>query len=137
MLALIQEQINVAKKLQPYAVISGGLAWHLMSREHKEGYYYDHKDIDVLTKTGYTVQTLKNIGFVRQRTVHDSERFMRFVKYREGKKITVDLFFEDTEYITVEGIRVVRPDVLAGYYRSDRWTRNLEILKEEYLSYLI
>lgn len=135
----IELQLQVINALKDVCVVSGGMAWHLMSEEHEE-VYHDHKDVDILVCSPEVIGRLKEMGFTRQWTKYGNEKFVRYTKYvpEEGKtyKIMFDVFFEKPPYVVVEGIKVVHPKTLASYYRSNRWVKNKEILKKKFLKML-
>lgn len=126
----------------PSVTISGGLAWHLMAEPHPEDLlYHDHKDVDLIASNSECIRVLKALGFVRQHTKYSNPKNSKFVRYtkhhpRQGVKIVFDVFFEHIESIDIDGFKVVHPALLKQFYRSNRWQKNLEILKPEYAKLL-
>jgi len=130
----IKLQVSIVQQLAricQYFALSGGLAWHIMSVPHDESKnYHDHKDVDVIAFDSSVISALKAMGFVRQYTKYSNPKFARYTKYTNGTKITFDVFFERVPTITVDGIPVVHPKVLASFYRSDRWQKTLKYLSQ-------
>jgi len=124
----------VLKIMKPYAVFSGGWAWHFMSKTgHTEfKHAHDHKDVDIFVPkhcVSATIALLVSDGFQKAHTIYDKlpseEDFRRYEKtvpceeHPSGTvRLTID-FFVDPGHPTLEtpeGWKVVRPDVLLSFY---------------------
>jgi hypothetical protein len=107
----------------PYAVVSGGWAWHFLSPPHEElKLFHDHKDLDLLVppeRAGALVAALKARGYAPCWTRFDaaSTNFRRYEARVEGVKVLVDVFVEPVDSVEASGVRVVAPATLLGFYR--------------------
>ena len=119
-------QLAEVDAIKRYVVVSGGLAWHLMSPPHEEAKtVHDHKDVDLFVipnQFGTVVQILKDRGFTRFWTKYDgkTKNFYRYgatIKHGGSRvKVLIDLFLEEVPYITIDDIRVVEPKHLLSLY---------------------
>lgn len=124
----IKLQMQELEAIKEWAVVSGGLAWHLMSPPHEERKaVHDHKDIDIFVDPEYAGQmiaTLKDRGFDRAWTKYDGKtpNFVRYTKYVEDpapSKIMIDLFSVKVPSVKLPcGISIVDPKHLITLYSS-------------------
>jgi len=131
-------QLDTVKALGDLVVVSGGLAWHLMSPPHiEEKIIHDHSDVDLfaIPKTSNKVfGKLHMMGFNRYWTKYATENFYRYGKTAdyEGKrvKVLIDLFIEEVPYIVIDGVyQVVDPKVLLTYYETTHSSKNCTAVK--------
>lgn len=112
-------------------VVSGGLAWHFLSPAGHPEYRHahDHKDLDFLVppdRANEAAAAMKERGYSRVWTRFDrfpsAEQFRRYEKFEETKegpvKVQVDFFVRQTTWRLAQGVRVVEPAELIGFYRS-------------------
>jgi hypothetical protein len=122
----LEAQIETVRSVKDLVVVSGGLAWHLISPEHEEiKKMHDHSDVDLFVSPGdyaSVVTTLRGRGFNRYWTKYDgiTPRFYRYGSSVQhgGKqvKVLLDIFLEDVPSIEVGEFRVVKPAHLLTYY---------------------
>jgi len=80
----LQAQLIAVESIKDYVVVSGGMAWHLMSPPHEEKkIVHDHSDVDlfIMPMHAQTVLSiLKGQGFHRFWTKYDGldKNFMRY-----------------------------------------------------------
>jgi hypothetical protein len=119
----IAEHMQELERVKDFVVISGGMAWHLMSPPHRElKALHDHKDLDLLVIPEHfqtVVAILKGAGYEKTWTKYDgiSKDFYRYTKYGRFK-IMLDLFVEQTPFVEVQGFKVVAPAHLLTFYKS-------------------
>jgi hypothetical protein len=119
----IAEHLQELELIKDFVVISGGMAWHLMSPPHHElKALHDHKDLDLLVIPEHfqtVVAILKGAGYEKTWTKYEgvSKDFYRYVKHGEFK-IMLDLFVEATPFVEVQGFKVVEPAHLLTFYKS-------------------
>lgn len=127
----LEAQLEAVKLIIDKVVVSGGLAWHLMSPPHKETkLIHDHKDVDLFVEppdTNEVIAILKRAGFVKYWTKYDGNPgFFRYGKTeQQGEKrvkVLIDLFVEKAPFIIIQSegavFRVVKPETLLSYYRG-------------------
>ena len=120
----IKEQETEIQAVRQHVVISGGVAWHLMSPPHQEKkQLHDHKDVDLFVepdKFAHVIALLKERGFEKTWTKYDDKSgdFYRYTKYCENGKVMLDLFVQHVPSIEVKGFRVVEPVYLLSLYES-------------------
>ena len=119
--------------LKPFLTLSGGWAWHFLSpvghTEYKHA--HDHKDVDTHVPgygVGSVMGILTSIGYSKAPTIYDRfpspQRFRRYERtVDDGQhppfKLTIDFFVGEYPTIeTPEGWKVVRPDILLGFYSN-------------------
>lgn len=136
----IELQLQELHAISEYVVISGGLAWHLMSPPHTEiKTVHDHKDVDVFTlpgRFGVVASILKSRGFDRSWTKYDgvSKDFYRYTLTGEpGDKVMFDVFVHDIPYIEVEHplgkFLVVEPSHLLSLYEHTHTSKDCVAVK--------
>ncbi len=133
----LDAQLATVAAVADKVVVSGGLAWHLMSPPHAEAkHLHDHKDVDLFVvpeRFAETIAVLKGLGFNRYWTKYDG-RTPGFYRYGKSEirpedrdkppdrqrhvKVLLDLFVAAVPSIEVGGLRVVEPKHLLGLYRS-------------------
>lgn len=132
-------QIDTVREVHRHVIVSGGLAWHLMSPKHEESKeLHDHKDVDLFVipeRFAEVIAKLKARGFTRYWTKYDSPKtsFYRYGKSEEydppGKqiapwmpmphvKVLLDLFVENVPSIRIGGFSVVEPSHLLSLYNT-------------------
>jgi len=127
-------QLIAVSAIKDYVVVSGGLAWHLMSPPHVEDKkIHDHSDVDlfVMPEHAQTVLSiLKGIGFTRYWTKYDGldKNFMRYGQTSEiptedttkpkRVKVLLDLFIEKVPNRIVGGFSVITPEALLPMYET-------------------
>ena len=125
-----EEKIRLTEQaLQPFkdlVILSGGWAWHYLSPVgHEElKHAHDHKDVDMFIEPGQLwelIRDLKSEGFRKEKTRHDTNEFMRYVRTEEadGKpfKIVFDIFTRTrVPARRVQGYLVTEPEYLIGLY---------------------
>lgn len=122
----LMEQLQVVEELGDMVVISGGLAWHIMSPPHAEiKIRHDHSDVDLFVKperSQEVFEKLKEMGFNRYWTKYTTPNFYRYGKttyHRLARvKILIDLFIGKVPSILVEGYEVVSPAYLIDLYED-------------------
>jgi hypothetical protein len=128
----LHAQLMTVGLIKEHAVVSGGLAWHIMSPPHEENkYIHDHKDVDLFIHPndfGQAIQKLKEAGFRRYWTKYDgiTPNFYRYglssdipFKDKPGSKrvkVLLDLFVENVPFRVVGGYKVVEPKYLLSLY---------------------
>lgn len=128
----LMEQLDVVHQLGDLVVVSGGLAWHIMSPPHVESkIVHDHSDIDLFALPPDAPEVfarLKEMEFNRYWTKYATPNFYRYGKTaeRNGKrvKILIDLFIEWVPFIKVMGYRVVDPGFLLSLYETTHSSKN-------------
>lgn len=129
----IQAGLEILNILKDKVIISGGWAWHFMSKPNHIEYKHahDHKDIDIFVKKEHVAEVvclLLSNGFEKVWTRYDhlasAENFRRYEKVQnlddsKSFRVTID-FFERNDLATIEanGFTVVKPDVLLSFYRN-------------------
>ena len=123
-------QLREVSAIRDGVVISGGLAWHLMSPDHKETkQIHDHKDVDLFiipSKFSEVIDVLKQRGFGRLWTKYDgiTPNFYRYslsADRLDGKghvKVLLDLFVEEVPFIEIKGFKLVEPSYLLTLYNK-------------------
>jgi len=119
--------------IKPWAILSGGWAWHFLSpKGHIElKHAHDHKDIDLFVApadVATVVTKLQDCGFQKVWTKYDrlpsDEEFRRYEKSVEppnGKpiRVTIDFFLrDDVPAREIDGWRVVEPEYLLSLYSN-------------------
>lgn len=131
------EQLDVVQQLGNLVVVSGGLAWHIMSPPHIESKtVHDHSDVDLFALPPDSQEVfaqLKEMGFNRYWTKYTTPNFYRYGKTalrgERRVKILIDLFIEDVPFIYVKGYRVVEPEFLITLYKSTHSSKNCTAVK--------
>jgi hypothetical protein len=126
------EQLSVVEALGDGVIVSGGLAWHLMSPPHVENKkHHDHSDIDLFAipdKSQETFSKLKSLGFNRYWTKYATKNFYRYGKTatRDNKrvKILIDLFINEIPFIKIGNYQVVEPKHLLPLYETTHSSKN-------------
>ena len=130
-------QIELVDMIKEYVVVSGGLAWHIMSPPHEETKtIHDHKDVDlfIIPKWSSTVLgILKQNGYKKMWTKYDGldPNFIRYgnsiirqkdrdkpLEEQRNVKVLLDLFINEIEYIEVDGYKLVEPKKLLSLYET-------------------
>ena len=130
----LQAQLKTVEAVKHCVVVSGGLAWHLMSPPHEETKtIHDHSDVDlfVLPEQVYTVLSiLKSRGFIKYWTKYDrlDKNFMRYgrmyaipsedITQPNYVKVLLDLFIERVPYRVVGDFNVITPEALLPMYET-------------------
>ena len=141
----LQAQLIAVESIKDYVVVSGGLAWHLMSPPHVENKtVHDHSDVDlfVFPEHAQTVfGILKSRGFVRLWTKYDGldKNFIRFgltseiptadPKTPKRVKVLLDLFIEKVPYRAVGGFNVITPEALLPMYETKHASKECVAVK--------
>jgi hypothetical protein len=131
------EQLDAVESLGDAVVVSGGLAWHIMSPEHVEAKInHDHSDIDLFAKPERSQEVfakLKELGFNRYWTKYATPDFYRYGKtaVRDTKrvKVLIDLFINEVPSITVNGFQIVEPTYLLTLYETTHSSKNCTAVK--------
>jgi hypothetical protein len=131
------EQLHTVQILGDNVVVSGGLAWHIMSPPHEElKITHDHSDIDLFAipeRSAEVFSDLKSMGFNQYWTKYNTKNFYRYGKtaQRGGKrvKILIDLFIETVPFIDVNGFKVVEPKFLLSLYKTTHSSKNCTAVK--------
>jgi len=126
------EQVQVVNELGDSVVISGGLAWHIMSPDHIEAkIHHDHSDIDLFAKperSQEVISRLKEMGFKRYWTRFATPDFYRYGKtaQRDEKrvKILIDLFIGTVPFTIINGYQIVEISYLLSLYESTHSSKN-------------
>jgi len=130
-------QLEIVEKIKDYVVISGGLAWHIMSPPHIETKtIHDHSDVDLFAIPEYApvvFSILQAEGYTRYWTKYDgiTPNFSRYGKteireadrdkpFEEQRhvKVLIDLFIEPIDSILVDGWNVVDPVAMLPLYET-------------------
>ena len=130
-------QLELVDKIKNFVIISGGLAWHIMSPPHVETKtIHDHKDVDlfVIPKWASTVLgILKQNGYNKYWTKYDGidPNFVRYgnsvirnediekpIEEQRNVKVLLDLFITEIEYIEYKGYKLVEPKKLLSLYET-------------------
>ena len=129
----IDLSLEILEKLKSFITISGGWAWHFMSKPNHIEYKHahDHKDIDIFVHPKNIAKVmciLLEDGFKKVWTRYDHipspEKFRRYEKTDwlvNGKQIRITIdFFEskNIETILVDGWSLVEPKTLLSYYSN-------------------
>lgn len=130
-------QIDTVKSLGDCVIVSGGLAWHIMSPPHiEEKIHHDHSDIDLFVMPSNSIEVfekLKELGFNRYWTKYTTENFYRYgrtIEYNEKRvKVLIDLFIESVPYIFVNGFNIVEPSYLLTLYDKTHSSKNCTAVK--------
>jgi len=109
-------------------VVSGGMAWHMMSPVHVEvKKMHDHSDVDLflIPETAWKVfMLLKENGFRKWWTKYDTKtpNFSRYgTTVQKGKKrvkVILDLFVETVPYRMINGYKIIEVEHLLSLYSS-------------------
>ena len=114
-------------RIRPYAIISGGWAWHFLSPPHTEyKHLHDHKDLDIHVpgrEVHSAISRLLAGGFKRVNTRFDgkpsAEEFRRYEAEAVAHppfRVTVDFFVKDVPYREIDGWKIVEPETLLSMY---------------------
>ncbi len=141
----LQAQLITVEAVKEYVVISGGLAWHLMSPPHEEKKtVHDHSDVDLFVMPEHTqtvLSILKGRGFTRFWTKFDGldKNFMRYgmtseiptldPKKPKRVKVLLDLFIERVPYRAVGGFQVITPEALLPMYETKHASKECTAVK--------
>jgi hypothetical protein len=141
----LQAQLIAVEAVKDYVVVSGGLAWHLMSPPHIEKKtVHDHSDVDLFIKPEYAqtvISILKGRGFQRYWTKYDriSDNFMRYgltseiptvdPKKPKRVKVLLDLFIEEVPSRQVGGFNVITPEALLPMYETKHASKECTAVK--------
>ena len=140
----LKAQLIEVEAIKDHVIVSGGLAWHLMSPPHEEvKIMHDHKDVDLFVipdKFNIVVSTLKERGFTRYWTKYDNKT-PNFYRYgltseipRDNKKIRVkvlmDLFLEEVPFIEINGLKIVEPKHLLSLYSGVHTSSDCTAVRE-------
>lgn len=128
----LMEQLDVVQQMGNLVVVSGGLAWHIMSPPHVESkIVHDHSDIDLFALPPDSQEVfarLKEMEFNRYWTKYATKNFYRYGKTAQrGEKrvkILIDLFIGWVPFIYVRGYRVVDPEFLLSLYETTHSSKN-------------
>jgi len=128
----LQAQQMTLDSVRDYVVVSGGLAWHIMSPPHEENkYIHDHKDVDLFVIPEHfatVISILKAGGFTKYWTKYDgiTPNFYRYglsadIPFRDKPgskrvKVLLDLFVENVPSIRFGGYAVVEPKYMLTLY---------------------
>jgi len=120
----LEAQLREVSAIKDHVVISGGLAWHLMSPPHEEcKQVHDHSDVDLFVypdKFNEVAQTIKSRGFHKYWTKFWTPNFYRYgyAAFERGKRVKVlyDLFLREVPHIEVKGFKVAEPKFLLSLY---------------------
>jgi hypothetical protein len=128
------KQLEYVKALGGDVVVSGGLAWHLMSPPHVElKTVHDHSDVDLFATSNSVFPKLKELGFNRYWTKYATPDFYRYGKTSQMNgvrvKILIDLFIGDVPYIRVGDYKVVEPGYLLTLYETTPSSKNCTAVK--------
>lgn len=131
------EQLDVVRILGDNVVVSGGLAWHIMSPDHIEAkIHHDHSDVDLFAKPEHSQEVftrLKEQGFNRYWTKYATPNFYRYGKtaVRDNKrvKILIDLFINEVPYIKIKEFQIVEPSYLLTLYETTHSSKNCTAVK--------
>jgi hypothetical protein len=130
-------QLQTVDALGDNVVISGGLAWHIMSPSHIENkIVHDHSDIDLFavpSNAANVFSKLKELGFNRYWTKYATENFYRYgrtAQYNEKRvKVLIDLFIKEVPFIMVGKYQVVEPKYLLTLYETTHSSKNCTAVK--------
>jgi hypothetical protein len=125
-------QIDAVKALGDTVVVSGGLAWHIMSPPHIEKkIVHDHSDVDLFAIPSRSLEVfdkLKVLGFNRYWTKYATPNFYRYGKtvQKDEKrvKVLIDLFINEVPFIEVNGFKIVEPKFFLTLYESTHSSKN-------------
>jgi hypothetical protein len=131
------EQLDVVTSMGNNVIVSGGLAWHIMSPPHVESkIIHDHSDVDLFAIPPHSLEVfakLKEMRFNRYWTKYTTKKFYRYGKTanRDGKrvKILIDLFIEDVPFIKVGNFQIVEPKYLLTLYETTHSSKNCIAVK--------
>jgi len=144
----LQAQLAIVEQIKDHVVISGGLAWHIMSPPHEETKtIHDHSDVDLFivpNKAAVVLSILQCNGYTRYWTKYDgvTPNFLRYGKtearYEDEDELTspvryvkvlLDLFIEPIESIEVDGWAVVKPEVMLPLYETSHASKECTAVK--------
>jgi len=138
----VQAQLNFLKQLSHLTgdfVVSGGLAWHLLSKPHVESKdLHDHHDIDLFISKTQTIPLIRSLVPYKIPTPYpNTYRFSKTVEVDGVRvKLLVDVFVVNPlpQHLKINGIKVVKPNVLIGFYhrkihRNSQIQRCLSMLR--------
>jgi len=125
----LEAQLLAVRAIKDYAVVSGGLAWHLMSPPHEENKkVHDHSDVDLFIIPEHfatAIEILKSMDFHRWWTRYDNitPNFYRYGKtttWTNGKRVKteLDLFVRKMPYRMVGEFKVITPEALLPLYQE-------------------
>jgi hypothetical protein len=125
-------QLDAVKALGDTVIVSGGLAWHIMSPPHIEKkIVHDHSDVDLFAIPSRSLEVfdkLKALGFNRYWTKYATPNFYRYgmtvQKDEKRVKVLIDLFINEVPFIEVNGFRIVEPKFLLTLYESTHSSKN-------------
>lgn len=139
----LEAQMETVDAIKDYVIISGGLAWHIMSPPHEETkMIHDHKDVDLFIPPQWAntvIGILKGRGFNKYWTKYDgiTPNFVRYgtseirkedidkpLEEQRSVKVLLDLFLEDIKSIEVKGYKLVEPKTLLGLYEYSHSSKN-------------
>jgi hypothetical protein len=119
-------QIDTVRRFGNTVVVSGGLAWHMMSPPHIEDKrHHDHSDVDLFiipSKAREFFHILCGTGFNRYYTKYNTPNFYRYGKTiqwdKKRVKVLLDLFIEEIPFIRIGNFQVVDPKHLLPLYET-------------------
>lgn len=125
----LEAQLEVVRAIKDYAVVSGGLAWHLMSPVHVENKrVHDHSDVDLFIIPEHfsaAIAILKSLDFHRWYTKYDriTPNFYRYGKtttWTNGKRVKteLDLFVRQVPYREIGDFKVITVEALLPMYQE-------------------
>lgn len=131
------EQLDVVKSLGDSVIVSGGLAWHLMSPEHIENKkLHDHSDIDLFAIPLHSAEVfakLKEMGFHRYWTKYSTENFYRYgrtaTRGSKRVKVLIDLFIGWVPFIKIGDYQVIDPVSLLPLYETTHSSKECVAVK--------
>jgi len=121
-----EAQMDIVDILKDYVVVSGGMAWHMMSPEHTEvKKMHDHSDVDLFiipSEAWRVFALLKENGYKRWWTRYDNKtpNFSRYgrtvLKGKKRVKVILDLFVQEVPFRMIDGYKVVETKYLLSLY---------------------
>jgi hypothetical protein len=133
----LEAQLATVETVKKNVVVSGGLAWHLMSPPHIENkYVHDHSDVDLFVIPEHfaeVIAVLKEAGFHRWWTKYATRNFVRYGRTIDFKgkrvKVELDLFIREVPFRKINGFKVVEPAFLLTLYSSIHSSGNCVAVK--------
>ena len=130
-------QLDIVQSLGDLVVVSGGLAWHIISPPHiEEKIIHDHSDIDLfaIPETSYEVfSKLKSMGYNQFWTKYNTKNFYRYgqtiQKGVKRVKILIDLYVEKVPFIKINGYQIVEPSYLLSLYETTHSSKDCTAVK--------